>query len=474
VNCRTTDDGGAAISARGVCWSESPDPEISDAATTEGSGVGNYTSEITGLNCNTTYYVRAYATNSAGTSYGQEITFSTGECPTGLPSLNTNPVTSIYRYSAQGGGEITDNGGSAIFTRGICWSTTPDPDTTDNRTEEGSGIGSFTSVMDGLQCDTRYYVRAYATNAYGTVYGMQVDFFTEACPSEPVISTGAVTDITESSASCSGVISDNGGEEVMERGLCWHTSPGPTIHDQKVTEGSGTGYFSATIEGISQLTTYYVRAYATNSQGTSYGEERSFTSYGTLTDWEGNSYRTLVIGTQVWMQENLKATRLNDGTYVSGPTNMDNWENWSGARYCYYNFENTNKETLGALYHFEVVMTNKICPSGWHVPAPGDWDALLSFLGGASVAGGKMKLEGTGYWRKPNLGGSNESGFSARAVGILGTYLGFPVFDDLNEGTGFWMSTGNQYVSLNYDREEALVRTAESYYGMSIRCVRDD
>ncbi len=170
-----TDNGGLNVTARGVCWSTSQNPTLSDSHTTDGSGLGDFTSSITGLSLSTTYYVRAYATTSAGTGYGEQVSFTTRN---GIPTVTTVEVTSIGSAWAYSGGNITDDGGLAITERGVCWSLSPSPTLANSHTINGSGAGSFSSYMTGLSMSTTYYVRAYATNSFVTVYGNQLSFTT--------------------------------------------------------------------------------------------------------------------------------------------------------------------------------------------------------------------------------------------------------------------------------------------------------
>jgi len=169
-------DGGAAVTARGVCWSTSPGPDISDNTTSDGPGIGSYTSSLTGLAHSTTYYVRAYATNSVGTSYGNEVNFTTNT----FPSLTTSPITLLFGHNATAGGTVTSDGGEAVTARGICWSESPLPSLADNFTVNGDGTGVFSSQISGLEISSSYYVRAYATNSVGTNYGNEVLFTTTA------------------------------------------------------------------------------------------------------------------------------------------------------------------------------------------------------------------------------------------------------------------------------------------------------
>jgi len=172
--------GGAAVTSRGVCWSTSSNPTILlSTKTIDSSGTGSFTSSLTGLISNTTYYLRAYATNSAGTAYGTQIVFSTPQLT--LPILTSSIVSNIQFTIASGGGNITSNGGATITGRGVCWSTSPNPTIAlSTKTVNGTGEGTFTSSISGLTQNTTYYLRAYATNSFGTGYGSQITFSTLA------------------------------------------------------------------------------------------------------------------------------------------------------------------------------------------------------------------------------------------------------------------------------------------------------
>jgi plastocyanin len=171
-----TSDGNASVTARGVCWSATPNPTIIDSKTSDGTGTGQFVSNITGISAGNLYHVRAYATNSAGTAYGDDISFSTSALS--IASLSTSAVTSITTTTAITGGSITDDGGSDVTARGVCWSTSTGPTTGGTHTSNGTGKGSFVSNLPGLTGATLYYVRAYATNSTGTAYGNELSFTT--------------------------------------------------------------------------------------------------------------------------------------------------------------------------------------------------------------------------------------------------------------------------------------------------------
>jgi uncharacterized repeat protein (TIGR01451 family) len=269
-----SDDGGSAITSRGICWSTFFNPTIAHNKTSDGTGTGSFTSTLTGLSSGTTYYVRAYATNQAGTAYGNKISFTT-PIPLTLATLTTNTISFINITTVTGGGSITNSGGSAITDRGICWSTNPKPTTEDTKISSGAGPGNFTSSLTALLPGTTYYVRAYAINSTGTAYGNEREFKTNAMAG---ITTTDITDLTITSAESGGIVTNNGGGTVYSKGVCWSTSSNPTIFNSKTNHFSGDGIFTSSITGLSAGTTYYVRAYATNSAGTAYGNEISFTT----------------------------------------------------------------------------------------------------------------------------------------------------------------------------------------------------
>ena len=270
-----TDDGGSAVTARGVCWATTTTPTVANSKTTNGSGTGVFQSTLTPLLPNTTYYVRAYATNGKGTAYGSEISFTTD--PVLLATVTTATTSTITLTTAVSGGSVTSEGGGSVTARGVCWSTSANPSTSNSITTNGSGMGTFTSNLTGLTPNTTYHVRAYATNSAGTAYGSEVIFNTTAAVT-PTITTTAISAVTLTTATSGGNISSDGGATVSSRGVCWSTSTNPTVASAKTTDGTGTGVFTSSITGLSPSTTYYVRAYAVNSAGTSYGSELSFTS----------------------------------------------------------------------------------------------------------------------------------------------------------------------------------------------------
>ncbi len=473
-----TDNGGANVTARGVCWSTSANPTTANTKTTDGNGSGVFTSSITGLSNNTTYHVRAYATNSAGTAYGDDISFTTGTAIT-TPTITTIALSAITATTASSGGNITDNGGANVTARGVCWSISTNPTIANTKTTDGTGSGTFTSSITGLSNNTTYHVRAYATNSAGTAYGDDISFTTGTAITTPTITTTALSAITATTASSGGNITDNGGANVTARGVCWSTSSNPTIANTKTTDGNGSGAFTSSITGLTANTTYHVRAYATNSAGTAYGNDISFTTSttisncGTVTDIDGNVYNTVTIGTQCWMKENLKTTRYNDGTAI--PTGLSDaaWQNTTSGAYAIYDNNAANNTTYGKLYNWYAVNTGKLAPAGWHVPTDAEWSTLTNYLGGVVVASGAMKA--TTLWNSPNTGATNSSGFTGLPAGFRSIN---GAFNNIGYFGSFWSSTEYDayyawYRYLFYSSSFAYRGYLDKRNGFSVRCVRD-
>ena len=267
-----TSDGGAALTELGVCWSTGHNPTSMDShATVSTYELGEYLINMTGLEANVTYYVRAYAINEKGTAYGSELSFDTQE---GLPVVATGDVENITSTNATCTGQVLEEGATEVVSRGVCWSTNSNPTIEDSHASSGSGAGTFSVEMTGLSRATRYYVKAYATNGQGTSYGTAKNFVTEGEPS--VVTLDPVSEITPNSALCGGTVTDDGGLTVTDRGFCWGTQPMPTVNDNHASCGSGTGHFTYHLTGLIPGMTYYVRAYSVNSLGTSYSEVISF------------------------------------------------------------------------------------------------------------------------------------------------------------------------------------------------------
>jgi uncharacterized protein (TIGR02145 family) len=300
----------------------------------------------------------------------------------------------------------------------------------------------------------------------------------EMPPILPTLTTSAVTSISTTSANSGGNITSDGGSPITQRGICisiWHN---PSLSHYPTTDGAGTGTFTSDLSNLTPGTLYFVRAYATNEAGTAYGDELSFTTTTTVVDIDGNVYNSIMIGDQVWMNENLKTTKLNDGTALDNCENASTWESLDHPAYCWYNNDqSTYGNTYGPLYNGYTVITGKLCPTGWHVPSNEDWTELIDYLGGQSIAGGKLKEVGITHWLSPNTGATNESGFTALPGGLRDHY---GVYSEIGKWGGLWSATeynntGNLWhVELASEISGASrVANFPNKFGMSVRCLRD-
>jgi uncharacterized protein (TIGR02145 family) len=475
-----TSDGGAEVLKRGVCWNTSANPSPVNFKTTDGTGTGNFTSSATGLLPGTTYYLKAYAANSEGFAFGNELTVTTIAI---AATIVTTAATNIGSTTVTTGGSISTDGGSAITARGVCWSILSNPSTAGPKTTDGTGPGNFTSTLDGLLPGTTYYLRAYAMNSVATVYGAQISVTTLAVP--PTLTTMAVSKITSSTATSGGEISKDGGTAITARGVCWGTTPNPTIADNKTANGDGTGAFTSPITGLATGTTYYLRAYATNSAGTGYGAQTVFLSQGlcpeTFTDIDGNVYHAVVIGSQTWMVENLKTTRYRNGDAIRYITGNSIWIWGSMGAYCWPKNDPVKyRADYGALYNWWAFTDSRnVAPEGWHVSTFEEWGVLGDYLGGSAVAGGKMKEVGTAHWPDTNTGATNESGFTAIPAGYRSDNDGLFYAG----GAACWWAKSSYDWYCYYYINSSAVPLYRGYFpsfdfggmndGYSIRCVKD-
>ncbi len=231
------------------------------------------------------FYLRIYPWSTASSS-GKYICpqavsvegTTTGTAVVSLPTISTASVMSISTTFATAGGVVTSDGGGTIVSRGVCWNTTGAPTIVDSLLAAGGETGLFTVTVLELLPGTTYALRAYATNSAGTAYGEERSFTTLSALSVPTLTTATPSSILVTTATCGGTVTAWGGDTVKARGVCWNTTGTPTILDAKTEDGTGIGVFASGLTGLSALTGYSVRAYATNSVGTGYGNEVSFTT----------------------------------------------------------------------------------------------------------------------------------------------------------------------------------------------------
>ncbi len=410
-----------------------------------------------------------------------------------IPVLTTATVSNITSSTATSGGRIITQ--APLLSYGLCWSTEGNPTIDDSSTIESLRFNSNFSIdIKGLKGGTKYYVRAYATNRFGVGYGNEMSFTTQPTII-PELATTMASNITFTNATSGGNITNNGGASISASGVCWSTSANPTITNNKITNGTETGEFISPVAGLTPLTTYYLRAYATNSLGTAYGNEVSFTTSSTstsITDRDGNLYSTVTIGNQVWLQQNLKTTRYNNGDLIgtTTPASPDISKESTPKYQWAYDGKESNVPLYGRLYTwFAVNDSRNVCPAGWHVPTNAEWITLTDYLtgNGYGYEGSRYKIAKsmafTSGWvadvTAGNSGndqaGNNSSGFSALPGGSrISTSFSFA-----GRGCHFWSAT-EESTTLAWRGcymwySSCFVENGypEKQDGFSVRCVKD-
>ena len=319
----------------------------------------------------------------------------------------------------------------------------------------------------------------------------------------PTLTTNTITNITSTTAISGGLISDDGGASVTVRGVCWSTNSEPTIYDNKTIDGSGTGSFSSSLTGLNDGSTYYVRAYATTNSGTAYGNQLSFIARNTITDYDGNVYGIVEIGSQIWMAENLTTTHYADGTAIPFVENGTDWDNLEYNSKAMFNYS-ANAYHFGAWYTWVAAMNGAmsstsnpsnvqgVCPDGWHIPSDAEWKELEMFLGMSQTDADAINYRGTNQGSKlannadiwgngslitaiesdPEFGSSGFNAVPARGLQINGYFT--PLWED----AFFWTSTEDDtfdayFRGLKYTITGVWRDNLTKNYGWSVRCVKD-
>lgn len=413
--------------------------------------------------------------------------------------------------TAVSGGNITSDGGVSINARGVCWGSTANPVIADSHTIDGTGDGAFSSIITGIKNNTLYYVRAYATNSVGTSFGNQQSF---TIPSTSLLYVSSIVEnLTPAlievnfSLPLANIIPADSSFTVKDS--CF---PSLSIDITSISISGSKVFlslyvYSPVIFGHTISLSYNKPAH--NPLQTSSGEKvpsfykqivnnkvsplnseiifNANVTYGSVGDRDGNTYKTVQIGGQTWMAENLKATKFNDGTEIPYVTDTLKWGQLfinNSPGFCYYdNDPLTYRNTYGALYNFYAVADNrKICPAGWHVPTYDEWKTMITSLGGEDVAGSKLKETGSTHWIKTYSAminyATNETGFTAIPGGYRSSFGNFVPYFTIGIYGYWWSSTiGSrsywawcQYIVNVYTifRKEDMQGT-----GFSIRCLKD-
>jgi uncharacterized protein (TIGR02145 family) len=442
-------------------------------------------------------------------------------------SLDSLPFAGFYIspdnigcYSYGFVGWVDELNSSNFTTIGFCFDTELNPTIESNLKSESNSVYlggmsftgyEFSASVYGFQANTQYYGRAFATNDYGTYYGNNFTFSTSndslvvKIDSANFDNSGLlhVYGLANFFGSCYDVSA--GCNSISDKGICWSSSPNPTVADTMLSSGPGCATsLEQVIGGLNQGATYYFRAYAfVSPDSVTYSNELVLTvpidpaavhtcgaiavhnpnlTYGSLTDQEGNVYKTIVIGTQEWMAENLKTSIYNNGDSIAHVTDGWEWQGLSSGAWCHYNNDSQYECPYGKLYNwYAVADPRNVCPSGWHVPSDDEWSTLTNFLGGTNPAWSKLKSTGTLYWFDSNgyiPNSTNESGFSALPGGSGGWYFGGDSFYQLSALGSWWSSTEVDINtawsrSIGYMLENVNQDYSNKNQGLSIRCLKD-
>jgi uncharacterized protein (TIGR02145 family) len=415
------------------------------------------------------------------------------EKPPTTPIVTTDAVTNITSSSATSGGEIVTQ--YSLISYGLCWSTDANPTVDDNHTIDSLHFNSsFLIYIKGLKGSTKYFVRAYATNTSGVGYGNELSFTTQPA-SIPELTTVVASNITSTSITSGGNITYDGGATITASGVCWSTSTNPTITNNKTTDGTKIGEFISPVAGLAPLTTFYLRAYATNNIGTAYGNEVSFTTTSastSITDIDGNVYSAVTIGNQEWLQQNLKTVRYNNGDLIgtTSTASLDISKESTPKYQWAYDGKESNVPLYGRLYTWYAVNDNRnVCPTGWHVPTNAEWITLTDYLtnNGYGYGGSRYKIAksmaATSGWNTDGTAGNvgNDQG-SNNGSSFTALPSGFRISTSFSYagGGGYWWSATEESTALAW-RGCALWYISgfvdngylEKQDGFSVRCVKD-
>ncbi len=306
----------------------------------------------------------------------------------------------------------------------------------------------------------------------------------ETTPITNILKITATTPINvkQTSATVNATVVSDGGYTIVSKGVCWNTSPNPTTSNTKTTLGGGLGNFSSVLSGLLASTTYYCKAYVNNGQTTAYSEQFTFSTQplvlagNGVTDIDGNSYTTIILGDKEWMVQNLRSSKYKNGEAIPNKVSNVDWQaanNTSLGAWCYYNHTSGYNNTYGKLYNWYAISDSRgLAPAGWHIPSMGEWAVLTAYLGGSNVAGGALKEAGISNWANPNTGATNSVGFTALPGGYRLSNGTFNYF-------GTWGYFGSSDIgSFNQFRlRNTTAATDEGFYGngegISVRCVKD-
>jgi uncharacterized protein (TIGR02145 family) len=400
------------------------------------------------------------------------------------PYTSSTWVSDITAMSATAESRIIWDGGSDLRECGFCWNTSGYPTKADFWCEANMENERFSVRLENLSGGTKYYVRSYAKNKAGLFYG-EVKSFTTIAYKLPSVSAPWVFFVSHNSAMFSGGgVSYDNTYNILSKGICWSTSINPTINDPKLDLGAGFGDLGGIIEGLTPGTVYYLRAYATNVVGTTYGENKVIRTFdGFTTDFEGHVYSTVRLGKQEWINRNLETAYFSNGDRISTtgtPTVNIEQEVRPLYQWPFQGYDDHPEllDDYGRLYTwYTATDSRKICPTGWHLPSIDEWDELLVHMGGDAATYGILSSSSNYYWGSPLYAGATEGSFLAQLAGFRTVNGQFQYGS--NYGTYWWSSTeiSSENVYSIYCGKSAVEKVVKlensKKNGFSVRCVKD-
>ena len=468
LNGEVTEEGFSATTDRGFVFSDkNTNPSVSDTKIQSGYGKGVYSIVLDKLPVNTKYYYKAYATNTKGTAYGEVQSFTTADYK--LPTAVTDVPKNITYTTAELGGSVIDEGGGAVSESGFVVGTNASPTITDLKFPLTKGKAAIALIVSKLNVNTKYFVRSYAVNEKGVAYGNEQSF-TTADYKLPTVKTNAIV-LLAYGATLGGQITDDGGLNISERGVCYSFNNNPTITDSKVNIGNGIGDFYTDAVNLKSSTIYYVRAYAINSRGIAYGDQVQFTTKDVPTVKSKTG--------KTWMDRNLGASQVatsssDDKAYgdlyqwgrpadghenrISRTTtllsNNDKPLNTTfiiSASEEPYDWRNPKNDNLWQ----GINSMNNVCPVGFRLPTEKEW------------------LDEISTWNNGTLSGAFESPLKLPAAGLRWRYDGSLKF--IGQDGYYWSSTiENGYsIALNFFTGNPSTFKAGRANGSSVRCIKD-
>lgn len=365
--------------------------------------------------------------------------------------------------------------GSKITDKGVCWSSEHNPTKDNAFVSAGSGAGTFDVKAIDVMNNSKSYFRIYATNSKGTRYGEELTCST--IPHKDVV-TGSFYYNDKGQPSIDGFVGKSIG--AIQKGFCWNKSGNPILANSFSVVDPNYEQLSSILNDLESNTDYFVRVYAVCPDGVYYGNVVNFKTYGeTVTDFDGNRYNTVVVGTQTWTVENLRTSKYQNGSEVFYKSNGTSWDTTTKPAYGYYANYLNYKNKYGYFYNHYAIDENKnLAPNGWHVATLNDWQELVRFLGGEYAAVSQLISPIKSNWPL----NQNAPHINSRFDALPGGYRKWPGGFDYEESATVWFWTSVKLIgeqamavclSANVSSHEIVYKSQPMRSGAYIRCVKN-